>query len=289
MILVTGATGQLGGETARMLIEQGERPRVLVRNKAACADPRWAGVQAVVADFDRPDSLDIALQGVTSALLVSPSTPSMVSQQSAFVAAAARASRRGPPLRITKVSGFLTAVDSPSQSGRWHAEIEANIEAAGLPATFLRMPFFMQNLIKSEHASIQSGVLRTPLPTARIAMIDARDIAAVAARCLLDDAHIGQRYYLTGPAAVSIADVAQCLSTASGRQIKLIPDSLEEARAKWAAAGTPRWRIEVVTEFNRGFEAAAGEKVTDTVLNVTGEPPRSLERFVREHLIDFGG
>lgn len=289
MILVTGATGLVGGETARVLVGQGVSPRVLVRNDGASADSRWSGAHTVVADFDRPESLDAALEGVEAALLVSPATPEMVRQQGAFVAAATRVSRRDRPLRIVKVSGFLTALDSPVRSGRWHAEIEAGIEAARLPATFLRMPFFMQNLLRSEPAPIQAGVLRIPLPTARIAMIDARDIAAVAARCLLDEAHVGQRYFLTGPEAVSIADVASRLSEASGRPVRHEPDSLEEACAKLAAAGTPRWRTEVVTEFYSRFNAGAGEAVSGDVLSVTGSPPCSLARFVAEHLAGLGG
>jgi uncharacterized protein YbjT (DUF2867 family) len=120
-------------------------------------------------------------------------------------------------------------------------------------------------------------------------MVDARDIAAVAARCLLDDVHVGKRFNLTGPEAVGIADVASCLSEASGRPVRHEPDSLEQACAKLAAAGAPPWRLEVVKEFWPSFEAGAGKTVTDDVRAVTGTPPCDLDRFVREHLAGFGG
>jgi uncharacterized protein YbjT (DUF2867 family) len=74
MILVTGATGMVGGETARALMAMGVNPRVLVRNDKASADPRWSGTDTLVADFDRPESLNAALGGVEAALL-HPSSP----------------------------------------------------------------------------------------------------------------------------------------------------------------------------------------------------------------------
>jgi len=289
MILITGATGLVGGQTARVLEGLGVASRALVRRESTYGDSRWPSGEVVAGDFERPESLRTALDGIDAALLVSPATPAMVRQQSAFVEAAARVSRGRRPIRIVKVSGFLTGPDSPSRSGRWHAEIEARIEATGLPATCLRMPFFMQNLLRSDPPPIVSGILRLPLPSAQIAMVDARDVATVAAHCLLDDAHAGKRYLLTGPEAASIADVASCLAEASGCPVRHEPDTLDEARSAWAAAGTPRWRIEVVTEFYRSFETGAGETVSSDVRRVTGTPPSSLARFVREHLSSFGG
>jgi uncharacterized protein YbjT (DUF2867 family) len=294
MILVTGATGLVGGATARALVSDGIRPRLLLRRdpsglaQAAERDSVLSDAQIVVADFDRPQTLEHALEGVEAALLASPSNPEMLRQQGAFIDAAARWMQRGQAIRLVKLSGFLTELDSSSQSGRWHAELESRISAAGLVMTSLRPPFFMQNLLRQGATALVSGTLAAPLPSATIAMVDARDIGAVAARCLQDPQHAGQSYLVTGPEALSFADVAAQLSELSERSVRHVPDSLAQARERLVASGAPPWRVDVVMEFSAGFAAGKGAEVSDVVQRITGAEPHSLRRFFNAHRSELG-
>ena len=282
MILITGATGLIGGETARILHHGGASLRLLARRNYSAPELGCPGAEVAVADFDSPQTLRPIFEGVTAVLLVSPSTPEMVQQQCAFIDAL-RAARVNEPPRIVKISGFLTDLDSSSRSGRWHAQIERYIDSFGLAGTYLRPPFFMQNLLRMKQAALSQGVLGPPIGVARIGMVDARDIAAVAATCLLDSKQAGQRYLVTGPEAVSFADVASEFSKRAGRTIEHQPATFENEREKLQVAGTPPWRIDVLMEFYRGFTQGLGAELAPVVRELTGENPRSLATFLDKH------
>ncbi|MBT6273262.1 MAG: NmrA family NAD(P)-binding protein [Chromatiales bacterium] len=285
MILISGATGLIGGHTARILAENGNPIRIMSRT----ANPNvrksdFPDAQLVVADFDAPDTLPDALDGVDTLLLVSPSNPSMVRQQCNLVAAAKAKADAGEPIRLVKVSGFLTALDSSSQSGRWHATIEAKINEARLAMTSLRPPFFMQNLLRLRASAESEGVIRTSMANAKVAMVDARDIAAVAAQCLLDAKYAGKALVVTGPKAIGFDEVAEELSAAIGRPVRHDTMSKSDEAARLELANTPRWRIQVLGEFNAGFARGLGAPVTDVVSTVTGRPPRTLHQFITDHV-----
>ena len=141
-VLVSGATGRIGGAVTKILQQQyGLVPRGLVRD-AEKAREMLPGVEVVAGDLEDPASLDAAVEGVDAVLLVSPVHPRQRELQGNLARAAAAAGR---PL-LLKISGLGTALDSYVDSGRWHAEIEADVRVLGLPFTFLRPHFFMQNL-----------------------------------------------------------------------------------------------------------------------------------------------
>jgi hypothetical protein len=148
-----------------------------------------------VGDFGKLATLGPVLEGVTRALLISHHDVRQVELQGNFVEAA----RRAGPVHVVKLSGLATAPDSPSRSGRWHAETEAQIRAAGLPWTFLHPPYFMQNLLRAAPAITAHGVLTAAMKDGRVAMVDARDVAAVAVAALTAPGHVGQTYVITGP------------------------------------------------------------------------------------------
>jgi uncharacterized protein YbjT (DUF2867 family) len=173
-ILVAGATGRIGGIVARELTARGLEPRVLVRDLHRARETLPRGVIPIVGDLDDPDSLGPAVAGVDALLLVSPVNPRQCVLQGNLVRAAANS---GDPL-VVKISGLGTRLDSFVDSGRWHAETERDIRDVGLPFTFLRPYFFMQNVGVQLEAARKDGVLRAGVSEARIAMIDARDMSA---------------------------------------------------------------------------------------------------------------
>ena len=283
MILVTGATGLVGGAVVRQLAAERAPLRALVRRPEHAAALVGATVQTVVGDFSKPETLGPALEGVTRALLISHHDVRQVELQGNFVEAA----RRAGPVHVVKLSGLATAPDSPSQSGRWHAETEAQIRAADLPWTFLHPPYFMQNLLRAAPAIVTHGVLTAAMKDGRIAMVDARDVAAVAAAALTAPGHVGQTYVITGPEALSQVRVAEILSEAVGRPITYRDIPLDAFRQQLIAGGAPSWLVDVRMEFTAILREDFAAAVTDTVLRTTGRPPRTLAAFVAEHAARF--
>jgi uncharacterized protein YbjT (DUF2867 family) len=285
MILIVGATGLVGSATVRQLTAHGVSVRALVRSTEKAATLAGPGVETVIGDLEQPASLDAALDGVTRALLISPLHPRQVQGQGNCVEAA----RRAGAVHIVKLSGLGTAPDSPLRSGRWHAQTERHIAAAGLPWTYLHPPFFMQNLLRSAAAIAAQGVLAAAMQAGKIAMVDARDVAAVAVAALTSDGHVGKTYTITGPEALSFQEVAQKLATATGRAVTYQDVPLAAVQQEMVAAGLPAWLVEVRMEFATALRDGYATAVTDTVQAVTGQPAQTFDAFAHEHAALFRG
>ena len=283
MILVVGATGQVGGAAVAELLELRASVRALVRSSESGRELAERDVEPAVGDLGDIDSLATALRDVESVLLVSAIDPRQVELQGNLVAAA----RRSGVTHIVKLSGLATAVDSPVRSGRWHAETEAAIVDLGMAYTFLRPHFFLQNLLRFAPAVAERGVLpsRTD-PATTIAMVDSRDVAAVAARCLVDPRHRGCTYDLTGPEALTYGEIARRLAVLLGRRVERVRVPEHVGRENLLQQG-PEWHADLMLEFDRAFAAGLGAKVTGVVQDVTGRPPRDLDAFLREHRPHF--
>jgi uncharacterized protein YbjT (DUF2867 family) len=283
MILITGATGRIGGATLKYLSGEGMALRALIRSPDKAASVAAPQVETVIGDFAVPHSLDAALEGVNAALLVSPLDPQQVELQGNFVEAAKRAGR----VHVVKVSGLGTALDSPVRSGRWHAQIEQHLEDSGLPYTHLRPPFFMQNVLRFAPMIRASGGFVGALRHGKVAMIDVYDIAAVAGTVLTAPGHAGKAYTLTGPEALSYHEIAERISTTLGKKVTYRDISLEAMRERLRASGMPEWHVEVQVDFSTALRAGQAATVTDAVAAVTGRRPRTFEQFFREHAALF--
>ena len=284
MILVTGATGLVGGAVLRELAGRGVPVRALVRSPEKGAALAGPGVETVVGDFAQPETLAPALRGVSRALLISHHDLHQVELQRNFVQAAHRA---GGGVHVVKLSGLATAPGSASQSGRWHAETETEIRAAGLPWTFLHPPYFMQNILRAAPAIAAHGVLTAAMQDGRVAMVDARDVAAVAAAALTTEGHVGQTHVITGPEALSHAAVAEILGKAVGEPIAYRDIALDALRAQLVGSGAPTWLVDVRMEFTAILREGFAAAVTDVVARTTGRPPRTFAAFATEHAAQF--
>ena len=179
MIVVFGATGSTGVPLVRRLVSEGRAVRAAVRDVAKARGLLGDGVELVRADLERPATLPGALEGAAAVYCAvggPTGTTDLVAAERALIDAA-RAARVG---RYVKVSGIDASPEGPARIQRWHGEAERHLEASGLPFTVLRPNFFMQNLLGLAPA-IAAGVLPLPIGDARGALIDARDIADVAA------------------------------------------------------------------------------------------------------------
>jgi uncharacterized protein YbjT (DUF2867 family) len=278
MILVTGASGKVGSEAVRLLGAQHQPARALVRDTSRA--PRVEGVEIVTGDFERPDTLDAAMRGIETVILVSPAVPA---QEIAVIDGAVRAGVR----HIIKITSKASA-DSPVDRRRGQAQIEAHLETAGLSYTLLRANAYMQNLLALAPMIKQAGGFVMSAGDGQVGMIDARDVAATAATVAASpQAHAGRTYWLTGPDLITYDDVAKELSDALGRPIEYRRITPAEHRAAMIQAGLPE---AVATSNAQAFGLIAeGDAawLSDEVASVTGTAPRPLRTFIADHIAAF--
>jgi uncharacterized protein YbjT (DUF2867 family) len=281
MILVTTA-GKVGSGTARLLRERDVPVRVLVRDpaKATARALAEAGAQIATGDLGVPASIDDAMSGVSGVVLVSPAVPA---QELNVVASAARAGAA----HVVKATSKASA-DSPIARRRWQAEIEAGLAASGIPHTLLRSNAYMQNVLVLAPAIAATSSFGSCAGQGRSGLVDARDIAAVAAEIVTSPAtHAGKTYWLTGPELVSNYDVATVLSKLLGRTITYRELTFEESKDAMIRAGLP----EQIAQMNaQAFGLTAGgdaEWVTEDVPSILGRPARSFGQFAADYAAAF--
>ena len=211
MILVTGATGHVGSELVRLLAEQGAPARALVHSPDKAAPIQQLGLETALGDYEQPDTLDAAMKGCGQLFLLSPPSPRQPQQEQHVIDAARRAGLD----HVVKQSVPWAGPDAPVLFSRWHGQVEQHLAQSGLAYTLLRPSSFMQNFLMSAQQVADQGVLYGMFGEGRVAFIDARDIAAVAAELLTSPGHQGASYTLTGPEALSAAEVAERLSAAT--------------------------------------------------------------------------
>ena len=281
MILVTTA-GKVGSETARLLRERDVPVRVLVRDpaKATARALAEAGAEIAAGDLAVPASVDEAMSGVSGVVLVSSAVPA---QELNVVASAARAGAG----HVVKATSKAPA-DSPIARRRWQAEIEAGLTASAIPHTLLRSNAYMQNVLMLAPAIATTSTFGSAAGQGRTGLVDARDVAAVAAEIITSPAaHAGNTYWLTGPELVSNYDVAAVLSKLLGRTITYRELTFEQSKEAMIRAGIP----EQIAEMNaQAFSLTAdgdAEWVTQDVPSLLGRPARSFKQFTADYAAAF--
>lgn len=282
MILVTGATGTVGSEVVRLLSARHQLARALVRDPARVAhrDGLADEIEVVTGDFDRRDTLDAALEGVDTVILVSPAVPA---QEIAVIDSAVR---RGVT-HIVKITSKASA-DSPVDRRRGQARIEAHLQTTDLSYTLLRSNAYLQNLLALAPMIRQARGFTMSAGDGQVGMIDARDVAAAAtAVATAPGSHAGRTYWLTGPDLVTYTDIAKELSATLGHEVEYRRLRPDEHRAAMIRAGVPE---AVATSNAQAFGLIAeGDAawLTGDVASLTGTAPRSLHTFITEHAAAF--
>src|SRR5579863_6287175 len=278
MILVTTA-GKVGSETARLLRERDEAVRVLVRDpaKATARALAEAGAEIATGDLGVPASIDEAMRGVSGVVLVSPAVPA----QELNVVASAASAGAGHVVKATSKA----AADSPIARRRWQAEIEAGLAAAGIPHTLLRSNAYMQNVLALAPAIATTSSFGSAAGQGRSGLVDARDVAAVAAE--IPAGHAGQTYWLTGPELISNYDVAAVLSKLLGRTITCRELTFEENKDAMTRAGVPAQIAEMNAQAFSLTADGDAEWVTQDLPSLLGRPARSFEQFTADYAAAF--
>ncbi|WP_133271791.1 SDR family oxidoreductase [Hymenobacter radiodurans] len=282
-ILVTGATGTVGTEAVLALANRGLTVRAGVHSliKGDRFSHITSGVQLVEMDFHKPATLRVALTGVGRVFMITPVTDDQVAISKQFIDIAKEAGVR----QIVRLSVAGADAEPGIQFGRWHREVEKYLEQSGLAYCILRPGGFMQNFAEQYGHSIRhEGKFYLPLGDSKVAYIDVRDIAAVAATILTADInqHHGQAYTLTGPAAVSGQEVAQAISKACGRAVEYV-DVPEAAARQAMAQQLPPWLTNALLELHAISRAGYAAHTTSTVQELTGHAPHTIEQFAHDN------
>ena len=282
MILITGATGHVGSEVLRQTIEAEAPVRALVRDPEKAKEIQDSGVEIVEGDFAKPASLDPAFEDAERLFLLSGADPNQVDLESNAIAAAARAGVR----HIVKQSIYGAEIGSPAPYRDSHGRIEEKLQSSGLGFTFLRPTFFMQSM---PSLIAPDGNIYAPTGDGRIGWVDIRDIAAVARHAFTEDGHEGNAYEITGPESLSFEEVAEKLSAATGQEINYVDVPAEAAKEGMISAGMPEWLADANVALMTIVREGGLDVVTDTVGDVTGTEPRSVDNFAREYASAMSG
>lgn len=264
-ILVTGATGTVGGEIVRQLSEAGHAVRALTRDPSQADLPE--GVEVVAGDLTDPDSLKGVFDGVTAAHLIT-------------FGGGYQTLATGPQLLATaREAGVsrVTVLRGPEDD----VFLEA-VKASGVDHTFLVPVEFMSNHKEWAEPIREKGEVREGFPEALSALVHEADIAAVAIAALTQDGHAGQSYTITGPEVLTIPQKVAVIAEALGRDIAYVELTEEEVLAQLLAQGwdaaSAGWMIGI-----RKNTPEIGYTVVDTVERVTGKPARTFAQWAREH------
>jgi len=273
-IAVTGATGGLGGRVARRLAAAGVEQVLVVRDPSRA--PELPGARLAKASYDDSAAVQSALAGVQTVFMVSGAeAPNRVDQHRSFVDAAVAAGVEH--LVYTSFDG--ASPDSTFLLGRDHWATEEHIRGSGLRFTFLRDNLyadFMPMMVGDD------GVIRGPGGAGRAAVVARDDIADVAAVVLGDpQAHIDATYVMTGPEALSFAEMAETLSVVLGRTITYVEETLDEAYASRAHYGAPQWQVDAWVSTYVAVANGDLSAVSDDIPRLTGHPATSLADVVR--------
>jgi uncharacterized protein YbjT (DUF2867 family) len=277
-IMVVGATGTVGRDVVRRLVEAGTPPLALVRPERDEQLVR-EGVGHVTADLDQPDTVDAALDGVDRLFLLTRQTSRQLAQEEAVIAAAARAGVG----RVVKLSVFRADETSPLQIARQHRRAERLLQDSGLQHTMLRPVFFMQNLF----TMVRDGTIATAAGDGRVAMIDARDIAAAAVAALTTVPALGQAYTLTGGEAVSFDQVAEVIHRQTGRAVRHLRVPGETVSERLRTLGAEPWFAADMGLLQGMLADGYEDVVTTDLLSLTGVAATPFERFVSDFSARF--
>ncbi|MGE0094219.1 MAG: SDR family oxidoreductase [Alphaproteobacteria bacterium] len=285
MILVIGATGNIGSEVTRQLGAKGAGVRALVRDKAKAEAVLGTKVQLVAGDLSRPETVAAAMDGADKLFLVTPLHLDQIAMKSVAIQAAKLAGVK----HIVMSTGIGAGPDAGVEIGRWHGKNQEEVKATGVAYTFLQPTFFMQNMLMFAGTIREQGAFFMPLGDSKVSWVDARDIAQVGVVALTEAGHENKEYPITGGEAVSCAEMAAILSDVLGKGVNYVDVPLAAAKEGMMSAGMPEKLADMMNELYALGPAGHLAYVADTVEAVTGRRPRTFRQFAEDHATSFKG
>ncbi|MFP4407022.1 MAG: NmrA family NAD(P)-binding protein [Spirochaetaceae bacterium] len=277
--LVTGATGNVGEATVRALLKAGRRVRGGVRDPQRLIsrfDEAGERLEAQHLDFDGSEPDPSLFNDVSALLLVRP--PQVGDVETLMF----------PFLRAAKRAGVVRVVLLSLLGAQWlpfvpHRKLEKEIRRLGFEYTYMRAGFFMQNLEDVfAHFIRDEGELPVPAGRSVTSFVDARDLGEAAAQLLLADARPPKEVELTGPEAMSYADVARVLTDTLGRNVEYTAPKRLRFEERARAAGWDEAYVTVVSRLFITVRLGMARKVTEDLERILGRPPRRLGEYVAD-------
>jgi uncharacterized protein YbjT (DUF2867 family) len=276
MIFVTGATGNVGSEVVRALLETGEEVRALVRS----ADPGASlpeGVEPFIGDLNEPDSLAGAFSGARGVYLLAG-----YNDMPGFLA---RAREAGVEHVVLQSSSAVPRGDMSNAVAAYHIEAEAAVRESGLAWTFLQPNTFMTNTFQWLPQLKVGDEIRVQFADIPVATIDPFDIAAVAVAAFGSAEHRGRSYRLSGPESLLPADRVRILGDVLERPLSAVALSNDETRAEMSKAMPPKY-VDAFMDFWADGHHDESE-VRPTVQDVIGRAPRTFGQWAAAHANAF--
>lgn len=274
--LITGATGDVGSKVAGLLIQRGDQPRVFVRDTQKARSLFGDRVDTFVGDLGDPESLRAALKGVDKFFLVNTG-PAIAARDEA----AATAAKAAGVKHLVKLSSM--DVQHGLAIGAWHERGEAAVRASGVPFTFVQPTGFMSNLFAWGPSIKAEGVVRSSTGEGRRAFIHSNDIAAVAVKVLTTSAYDGEALAITGPEAITFAEVTSKIAAAIGKPLTFQPISDEEARERYSRVSGSAEETEAHVSLWRAIREGRLATVTNNVERILGRKPIALDQWLIEN------
>jgi uncharacterized protein YbjT (DUF2867 family) len=268
MIVVAGATGNVGREVVRQLVEAGEPVRALARDPAKAKATMPPGATIVAGDLTDPSTLRPALTGATAMFLLSGYAPEIFTE-----------AREAGVRRVVLMSGGSAETgDRTNAVARYMIDTEDALRASGLAWTMVRPRMFMTNALQWL-PQVRDGVVRAPWADVPSAVVDPADIAAVAVKALASPEHDGREYPVTGPEALRPGERVRILGEVLGRELRYEAQPDDEARAEMLA----QMPAEYVDAFFSFYSDGKLDEATvfPTVEEVAGRPPRTFADWAR--------
>jgi uncharacterized protein YbjT (DUF2867 family) len=276
MILVTGATGQVGYHVMEALADARAATTAMVRVEAEGVDLPGSA-QHVVGTLDGPPPAEV-LQAYDRVFLLSPAHEGQVELELIFIDALLAAGHRPHVVKMA-VDGF----EDPGCEVRFmrnHREIAVHLDKAGLPVTYLAPSIFMENLLEAADTIRDQGTIFAPAGRARIGFVAISDVAKAAAQVLTSDGQEDMTYALTGPEPLSYADVAARISVVFARQVDYEDMPEQTAREQMLASGLSTWQTEGTIELYDWIRNGGADTVTSSMRDLTGQEARPIEDWL---------
>jgi NAD(P)H dehydrogenase (quinone) len=278
VILVTGATGQVGYHLMGALADMRAPAAAMVRVPARAVDLPGAP-EHVVATLDGPPSAEV-LQSFDPIFLLSPAHEGQVELELIFIDALLAAGHRPHIVKIA-ADGFQDP-DCHVRFMESHRQIAVHLEATSLPVTYIAPSLYMENLLESAEAIREQATIFAPAGRGRAGFVAASDVAKVAAHILTSQGHEDRTYIVTGPEALSYADVAARVSAVFARQVDYQDMPEQAAKDQMLASGLTSWQTDGTMELFEWFRRGGFDSVTSSVQELVGTGARPLQDWLGE-------
>jgi uncharacterized protein YbjT (DUF2867 family) len=279
-ILIAAAGGKVGQHVVTQLAEKKISARAGVHSQAKASALRKTGIEAAVLDFESSESIATAFKGIDRLFLVTPGSPDQGRHEENLLAEANKVGVK----RVVKLSGKISDHHTVGFS-QWNRDAERRIKESGIPYTILRANYFMQNLFGNAE-QIKQGAFTNGPGAKRTALLDARDIAAVAVAALTEEGHAGKTYDLNGPELLDGNAQAAVFSSVLGRPVRYLDVSGEDFIGQLKSFGLPAWMVEAFAVAVADPEIP-GDQSSAEVERILHRKPGTLKEFINDYRSAF--